>query len=820
MQRHYNRFDLLTITLSILTVQSALLKFGDRLQNRRSPLAKSHTAPWWLTPLLGGVAAVTAGCHATSLSSLTNTILIDLPDSGPKQQQPSELTRPSVRTDMTQNLDPTDPPTNGPIAETPVPHPMRRSNTDPVAPLSNSPPSFSLSLFTAGAAPPPVSLDTATDQATGLVIAGDPRGQQLPDRDLLARRVGSVFSATLFQPALTDYRELVLQALAQAPQVQPQLASSLPTAPISPADGGPSSLDRGKIPAQTASTPTLDPVGTLVPGRPVGPLTGTAPSYLTNEPPAEAQPQKAEVTRTLQWSTDELPEWWAAKVADLQRDQATVRSVGLSDLINQAITQSPKIRMLQRLPALADTQIQRERGEFDPRLRLDTQYRSDRDPVGNQLQTGGPPVLQDNAWTANAGVQRRFTNGTTADLYQRLGFKNSNSLFFSPQDQGTATVGLDVTHPLWRNSGREFNQSLIVIAELQGQVSFFEYQAELQKEMVEIGNLYWQLLNARKIALQVARSRGRAQEILEILSARTDYDTSANQVSLAKAEVSQRQTEWLDAQQRLRDLEIALRDKINDPQFTSVEDIELIPAEFFADVFADESITLGEALEQALNTRWELQREERLTRVADRQLFISRCGLAPQLDLVLGVYSSGLAGESGIEQAWSNQFGAATPGFYGGFDYELPYGRRQAKADVQRDQLQKQQALDAYQIVRNEVVAQVRTAHSRVETAVQSRQAAFQTVLDMRDSLTHLQRRWEATALVDGGGVNGMAPSIALEQLLAAQRRLQDAEQRLANADLQWALARQALMLAMGEVLQSQLPADTNLDGVAPAAVQ
>lgn len=534
---------------------------------------------------------------------------------------------------------------------------------------------------------------------------------------------------------------------------------------------------------------------------------------------AGATPGPASSVPAVQWTTDELPEWWAAKVADLQRNQATVRSVGLSDLINQAITQSPKIRMLQRLPALADTQIQRERSEFDPRFRLDTQYRSDRDPVGNQLQTGGPPVLQDNAWTANAGVQRRFANGTTADLYQRLGFKNSNSLFFSPQDQGTATVGLDITHPLWRNSGREFNQSLIVIAELQGQVSFFEYQAELQKEMIEIGNLYWQLLNARKIALQIARSRDRAQEILQILSARTDYDTSANQVSLAKAEVSQRHTEWLDAQQRLRDLEISLRDKINDPQFASAEDIELIPAEFFADVFAEESITLSDALEQALATRWELQREERLTRVADRQLFISRCGLAPKLDLVLGVYSSGLAGDSGVEQAWNNQFGAATPGFYGGFDYELPYGRRQAKADIQRDQLQKQQALDAYQVVRNEVVAQVRTAHSRVDTAIQARAAAYQTVLDMRDALTHMQRRWEATALVDGGAVAGMAPSIALEQLLAAQRRLQDAEQRLANADLQWALARQALMLAMGQVLQSEVPAAPVVSDQAPDAL-
>jgi outer membrane protein TolC len=618
----------------------------------------------------------------------------------------------------------------------------------------------------------------------------------------------------LFQPAPT-----VVGPIRFSPETE-----TLTVSPNAPATIPASSGGSPRVPAANASNITLLPNdqtpadGALASA---GVTNHNNPSIELAAGPfvAEPQPSSATPAPAVNWNTDELPEWWSAKLADLQRNQAAVRSVGLSDLINQAVTQSPKIRMLQRLPALAETQVQRERSEFDPLLRLDTQYRSDRDPVGNQLQTGGPPVLRDNGWSANASVQRRFANGTTADLYQRLGFKNSNSLFFSPQDQGTATVGLDVTHPLWRNSGREFNQSLIVIAELQGQVSFFEYQAELQKEMIEIGNLYWQLLNARKIALQVARSRDRAQEILGILTARTDYDTSANQVSLAKAEVSQRHTEWLDTQQRLRDLEISLRDKINDPQFASAEDVELIPAEFFADVFAEESITLSDALELALATRWELQREERLTRVADRQLFVSRCGLAPKLDLVLGVYSSGLAGDSGVEQAWTNQFGAATPGFYGGFDYELPYGRRQAKADIQRDQLQKQQALDAYQVVRNEVVAQVRTAHSRVDTAIQARAAAYQTVLDMRDALAHMQRRWEATALLDGGAVAGMAPSIALEQLLAAQRRLQDAEQRLANADLQWALARQALMLAMGQVLQSEVPSETAGTELAPDAL-
>jgi outer membrane protein len=612
----------------------------------------------------------------------------------------------------------------------------------------------------------------ASAHSDQLLLWGESGAKLTAGAPVSAEIAGQYFSRSLFQHHRT------VQPLA--------LVADSTHIPVQPVVG---SVPSGRL------TPSSDSAPVSVPDRDSVPKSDRAP------PPLVIATQES----VFQQSNSELPEWWLARVADVQRNQAVLRHVGLSDLIDQAIAQSPKIRMLQRRPALAETDTERERSIFDPVLRLDTRYRDDADPVANQLQTGGPPVLKDNTWSATAGVQRRFETGTTADLFQRLGFKNSNSLFFSPQDQGTATVGLDINHPLLRNSGREFNRSLIVLAELQGQVSFYEYQADLQREMIEIGNLYWQLLHARQIVLQTERSRDRAKQILDILNARADYDASANQVSAAKSDVSQRETELLDSRRSLREIEILLRDKINDADFASDQDVELIPAEFFEEVFPQQFVALHDAIDRALANRWELHRENSRTQAADRQLFMSRCGLAPKLDLVLGVYSSGLAGDSGVEQAWSNQFGSATPGYYGGVEFEVPYGRRQAKSAVQRDQLQKQQALDAYQVARNEVIAQVKTAHVRVETAVQARVAAAQSVLDMRSALQHMQQRWEAAALVEGHATQGTSPSLALEQLLTGQRRLQEAENRLASADLQLALTRQALLLAMGEVLQTHV---------------
>ncbi|MDP1562082.1 MAG: TolC family protein [Pirellulaceae bacterium] len=649
------------------------------------------------------------------------------------------------------------------------------------------------------------STNGASVESDQLRLWGDPLATVATQPDLTGEIAGRFFSKSLFQ----HHRTILPLALATEP---------------GDVTVDPTTLD--KIAGSSNKIPAL-PVVTALPPTHAGAASTVIvaePVKLAGESVRTPDPLLKTQESVFKQSNDELPEWWLARVADVQRNQAVLRQVGLSNLIDQAIAQSPKIRMLQRRPAMAETETERERSVFDPVLRLDTKYRDDADPVANQLQTGGPPVLKDNTWAATAGVQRRFANGTTADLFQRLGFKNSNSLFFSPQDQGTATVGVDINHPLLRNSGRDFNRSLIVLAELQGQVSFYEYQTDLQREMVEIGTLYWQLLHARQVVLQTQRSRDRAKQVLDLLTARTNYDASANQVAAAKSDVSQRETELLDSQRSLREIEVLLRDKINDADFASDQDVELIPNEFFDEVFPQEYVALNDAIDRALVNRWELQREDSRTQAADRQLFMSRCGLAPKLDLVLGVYSSGLAGGTGIERAWTNQFGSATPGYYGGIEYEVPYGRRQAKAAVQRDQLQKQQAMDAYQVARNEVITQVKTAHIRVETAIQSRAAAAQAVLDMRAALEHMQQRWEAAAFVEGNAIQGTSPSIALEQLLTGQRRLQDAEVRLASADLQLALTRQALLRAMGEVLQThvatvapaELPVQSTSSGLAP----
>lgn len=514
---------------------------------------------------------------------------------------------------------------------------------------------------------------------------------------------------------------------------------------------------------------------------------------------------------TVQWSqeNEELTDWWNFRMADPSRPAAPRQVISLSSLIDLALQNSPRIRSLQRLPQMTATQIDRAESVFDPTIEWNSKYNDTVDPVGNALTTGGAPFLEENTWDSIGRVSRRLNRGSEVSFYQKLGFQNSNSNFFTPQDQGTSTLGIDLTVPLANGSGYEFNQAPIVIAQLDTEVAWSDYLVELQQEIEDLGTLYWNLQNARAVYLQQQRSVQRAEGILRKLEARATYDASFSQIAQAKAELSLRINELQASRLAIRELEISIRERIGDPTLQSTYDLELIPSQFPSEVFDSIPPGINQLIAQALENRGELQREQAKTSAADQQVFVTRSRLAPRLDMVFNVYSSGLRGDTGIGRAFEDQFGN-TPGFSGGLEYEIPYGRRHAKANVRKAELQRLQASELWQAQRNQVIAQVQTAYTRWEVALDSYETARQAVQDMRRSVEQLQLRWEEYAFVEGSVSQGATPSLALDQLLAGQRRLSESETRLANAELNLALSRQGILTATGTLLNSQPAAPTS----------
>ena len=157
------------------------------------------------------------------------------------------------------------------------------------------------------------------------------------------------------------------------------------------------------------------------------------------------------------------------------------------------------------------------------------------------------------------GVRRKTTTGATVELNQRLGFRNSNSAFFNPQDQGTAALSLNVTQPLMRGRGKYFNQSQILIAQAATNASWDTLAIELQDEIQSVVDAYWRLYFDRCVFLQKQMNVKRAQAVLEKLEGRAELDSLPSQIARARSAVLSRNTELANARRDIRNSETDIR---------------------------------------------------------------------------------------------------------------------------------------------------------------------------------------------------------------------------------------------------------------------
>ena len=53
--------------------------------------------------------------------------------------------------------------------------------------------------------------------------------------------------------------------------------------------------------------------------------------------------------------------------------------------------------------------------------------------------------------------------GAEPQTSQRLGYEDSNSIYFLPEQQGTSRLSVSLTQPLLNGAGRAYNAHLIVL---------------------------------------------------------------------------------------------------------------------------------------------------------------------------------------------------------------------------------------------------------------------------------------------------------------------------------------------------------------------
>ena len=536
------------------------------------------------------------------------------------------------------------------------------------------------------------------------------------------------------------------------------------------------------------------------------PMQAQAPSMLQAQPHAtQDQFSISNVFRDMQRPTvanaiaanDVQPLWWDQHVATAQRDELPNMGTDLHTLMYLALKYSNQIRIAAEDPLIRQTAIAEADSNFDWARYVNSSWEDTSQPTSNQL-IAGPNVdrFEDQIFQVAAGVRRNTRTGGLLDISQRFGYQDNNSEFFVPGDQATGQLTLSYSQPLLRGRGLAYNNSLVLLAQIDSEVAMDEFRATLQDHLLEVARAYWLLYQERAVLAQQVKLFLKTQQVVDVLKERQGIDAQRTQYVLASSALATRRSDLIRSRTAVINAETRLRGLINAPELSNSDQVELVPSEFPTLAFM--SVDLQNEIQISLQNRPEVHAAIKQIRAGATRLGIAQHELLPALNLVTQVYANGLRGNSDFSQAFGDQFTDGRPSYSLGLNYEVPVGNRLAKArlcrrQIELRQLERQyaQALQAIQVEVDIAVREMLTSQAEVKARRLALKAA-------EAEATTIEARWRN--LIGGSGTS----SLNLESLLDAQERVTQAEGEYVTSLLTLNLASINLRKANGTLLQSE----------------
>ena len=502
-------------------------------------------------------------------------------------------------------------------------------------------------------------------------------------------------------------------------------------------------------------------------------------------------------------SKDELEDldapWWRTHAERPMDPQRQAVPAGVNDLIRLTLENSAQVRVYQKTPQIRETAVTQAAASFDWTQFMDATWSDINEPVGSSLTVGGNgDRFNDHNFIFNGGARRKLINGGTFEAFQRLGYQDTNSQFFIPNDQGTARLVLGYTQPLLRGRGETYNTSLILLARIDVGRARDEYQRQLQQHLLEVARGYWSLYLERAKLAQKISLYLKTQVNVDHLTERQAIDAQRTQLIQATAALEARKSDLIRAQAAVNNAETRLRALINAPFLTDAS--EILPVDH--PVLYHVKPTLYDEFTIAMQNRPEIRGALKEIRAACVRYNMAQHEMLPVLNLVTNTYVAGLQGDSRVGDAWLDQFRDGAPSYSAGLEWELPVGRRAASANVRRRQLERIQLGERYRATLELVRAEVEVAVREVNTSYQELSAKNRARRAAEAEAETLEVRWKSL------GGRDVSSGLALEALLQAQERVALAEQELAQAQLTYSLSLINLRHANGTLLQMDQTSD------------
>ena len=226
--------------------------------------------------------------------------------------------------------------------------------------------------------------------------------------------------------------------------------------------------------------------------------------------------------------------WWDQHVSQAQREELQSIPTDIHSLMFLAVKYSKQIRIAAQNPLIQETAITEADSDFDWVHYLDTAWNDTSEPVSNSLTVGDDSNrFKEETFQFSSGLRKRTRTGGFLDIGQTYGFQDNNSTFFIPSNQATGRLTLSYSQPLLRGRGRAYNNSLVLLANIDAGVAHDTFKATLQSELLEVARGYYALYQERAYLAQQVRLYLKTKDIVATLQARQRLGRTANAVRIS-----------------------------------------------------------------------------------------------------------------------------------------------------------------------------------------------------------------------------------------------------------------------------------------------
>lgn len=426
----------------------------------------------------------------------------------------------------------------------------------------------------------------------------------------------------------------------------------------------------------------------------------------------------------------------------------------------------------------------------------------------------GTASLNTHSSVGNFSYNQGFATGANLSVGYNNNRLTTNSIFTSLNPELSSNFRATISQPLLQGFGWNLNTRNIRIAKNNREITDVAFRQQVISTVVQIQNIYWNLVSAYETVKVNQESVALAQKTLSDNQKQVEIGTLAPiEVVRAESQLATSKQQLIVAQTNLQYQELLMKNAISrslvDPTFASVP---VVPTDTMVIPQVEPVLPIDELVNDALSHRPELAQSRinlQNQQITNRAL---KNGLLPSVNLFAFYGASAVGGEQnalatcgpnnttnfctpagsvptrGFGGTFSNLFDSSAPDKGVGIQVNIPIRNRSAQADQIRGQLEYQQNQMLLQQQENQIRIDVRNAQYTLQQDRAQVDAAVSAVALQRESLDAEQKKYAL-----GASTNTL--------VLSAQTALTQAESNLVAAKTAYEEARVNLDRATGLTL-------------------